>query len=346
MKSMRYLGMRHHSHQYWLNIMNQSAYKELANDNYNQGPLVAALENRVAHLLDKPKAMLFNKGTTCQLAALKTICQASKNNRVILHAKSHIAFDEQDAYQALMGLEGVILGTEAAPFTARDLKSIKHKAAVLTVELPLRRVGFKLTAWEELLKMRQWCDEHQVHFHMDGARLWESTHFYQRSLAEIAALFDSAYVSLYKGIGGISGALLVGSETFIAQCSVWRDRLGSNMYSTFPALITGLEGIDKNLPKIPSWVDRAQEINTLLNSIEAIKVNQADTNGFQLHVKGNKTQLNQQLNQLQQQYNLVLCKPFENMDNQDLLYTEIQVGAEHEKISNEEILAFFNQLFS
>ena len=52
---------------------------------------------------------------------------------------------------------------------------------------------------------------------MDGARLWESTHYYDKSEAQIAALFDSVYVSFYKGLGGIGGA----SAAVWAATQVW-----------------------------------------------------------------------------------------------------------------------------
>ncbi len=336
--------MHQKSHEYWLNLMNQSIYKEWDNDNYNQGPLVCELENRVADLLKKPQALFFNKGTTCQLAALKTACNLKDNNRVVLHPKSHIALDEQDAYQELMGLQGVLIGDQSAPFGINELLQVNEKVAVLTVELPLRRVGFKLTQWRELQKMRQWCDEHGVHFHLDGARLWESTYFYQKSLSQIAALFDSVYVSLYKGIGGMSGALLVGSHEFLSQCGAWRNRLGSNMYTSFPALITGLEGIDNNLSHIPSWVERALEIYKILQNINGVEVEKPHTNGFQIKIKGNKASINQRLKRLESQQQMVLCKPFDHTEFDQMLYSEIQPGAGHQTISNAEVAVFFHDL--
>src|ERR1035437_1449729 len=43
----------------------------------------------------------------------------------------------------------------------------------------------------------------------DCTRLWESASYYaktqQKSLAEVAGLFDSVYVSFYKGLGAIAG---------------------------------------------------------------------------------------------------------------------------------------------
>jgi threonine aldolase len=41
------------------------------------------------------------------------------------------------------------------------------------------------------------------------------------ALAEIAAGFDSVYVSLYKGIGGLGGAMLLRQRAFVARAAEW-----------------------------------------------------------------------------------------------------------------------------
>ena len=56
---------------------------------------------------------------------------------------------------------------------------------------------------------------------MDGARLWGCEPFYGRTLAEIAGLFDTVYVSLYKQLGGIAGCRLAGPED-VAEVREWR----------------------------------------------------------------------------------------------------------------------------
>ena len=70
--------------------------------------------------------------------------------------------------------------------------------------------------------------------HMDGARLWESAPFYGRSYAEIAALFDTVYVSFYKGVGAIAGAALAGPADFIAEARVWQRRHGGDLVNSTP----------------------------------------------------------------------------------------------------------------
>ncbi len=341
---MRYLGMHKHSHQYWLDLMSQSKYSQYDSDTYNEGPLVDELETRIAALLGKPDAMFFNKGTTCQLAALKVHCENQSNNKVMLHPQSHIAQDEQDAFQAMMGLEGVFIGKTDSPITLADVEASNEQVAVLIIELPLRRAGFKLAQWQELLDLRKWCDENDVIMHMDGARLWESAVFYGHAWAGIARLFDSVYVSMYKGIGGITGALLAGDNEFLEQCQIWRDRLGSNMWSTFPALITALQGIDNNLNQISRWVARAKEIASSLRHIDGIMLEAPQTNGFQIRIKADLYPTNNKLKSLNQQMGISPCKPFAKVADSDLLYTEIQVGACHNDIKTHELIEFFSAL--
>jgi threonine aldolase len=65
---------------------------------------------------------------------------------------------------------------------------------------------------------------------MDGARLWEAQPYYARPFSEICAQFDSVYVSFYKGIGALSGAMLVGDRPFMQRALAERHRLGGQPY--------------------------------------------------------------------------------------------------------------------
>src|SRR4029453_12776628 len=94
---------------------------------------------------------------------------------------------------------------------AGDLKAYPERLAALLVELPAREIGGQLPTWDELNELSELARARGVHLHMDGARLWEAREAYApRSLADICALFDSVYVSFYKGIGALAGATVPG----------------------------------------------------------------------------------------------------------------------------------------
>ena len=77
-----------------------------------------------------------------------------------------------------------------------------------------------------------------LYYCRDGARLWEASPFYAASagiaIPEICALFDTVYVSWYKGMGALSGASLAGSNAFIEACKPWLRRMGGNLFTVMP----------------------------------------------------------------------------------------------------------------
>ena len=341
---MRNLNTVKRTHQSWLNDMSASRYAQADIDYYNQGPLVTELEQRMAKMLGKPRALFFHKGVTAQLAALKVASQIHNNNKVILHPQSHIAYDEAQAFETVTHLSARPTGQLFHPFDSAALSNVTEPVGSVVVELPLRRAGFKLTPWHELLAIQSWTQKNQCHFHIDGARLWESCHYYQKSLAEIAALSDSVYVSFYKGIGGIAGAILAGDDTFIDACKIWRSRLGGDLYSAFPMLITALDGLDNRLPMIQDWVTRAHEIATALNQLPKVSVDTPHTNGFVVYVEGQLPQLNDTKRQLDKQFNMSLTSDFFGTEVPNVQRAEMQIGYDSRAINTDEIIRYFQQL--
>jgi threonine aldolase len=343
---MRSLGMPIYSQKEWLTRILKSEYLDGPIDSYNQNGRVFELEKRVATLLNKPASLFFPKGTIAQLSALKVSAQQRNNNKVVLHSMSHMVLDEDDAFQALLGLKGIPIGNFDKPFSFADVKEIKAKFATVAVELPLRRAGFKLTPWDQLALMSLWCKTNNVHFHMDGARLWESTFTYQQSEAQISALFDSVYVSLYKGLGAIGGAILAGETDFIESCKVWRSRLGGNAFTSFPLVIGALDGLDNRLRLIPEFVIRAKTIAKLLNDFSQLEVDTPQTNGFFVFLEGDLNQLTKKTNELNQSMGIKLFSQFAKFPATNKHMIEIQVGAEHDKISDQEIVDYFTELLA
>jgi threonine aldolase len=335
-----------HSPKKILAQLQASDYADGPFDIYNQHGRVSELEKRIATLLNKPASLFFPKGTIAQLCALKVSAEQRSNNNVVVHAMSHMVLDEEDAYQALLGLNGITIGDCDKPFGLRDIAQIDANFASVCVELPIRRAGFALTPFKQLASMSQWCKTRNIHYHMDGARLWESTCAYQKTEADISALFDSVYVSLYKGLGAIGGAVLAGEHDFIESCKVWRSRLGGNAFTSFPMVIGALDGLDNRLKQIPKYVMRAKTIATLLKNFHRLDVDSPQTNGFLIFLEGDIDNLNKKAKHLNQKMGLKLFNQFSSFPNTHKHMLEIQVGAEHELISDQEIVDYFTSLLN
>jgi threonine aldolase len=254
-------------------------------DVYGQGQAMQALEAEAAALLGKPAARFMHKGVAAQLAALRVHC-GEGNGPVALHPQSHIAIDEAEAFEVLMGLRGLRVGRADEPFDIEHLAAQPEAPAVVVVELPLRRAGYRLPTWEDLVNISSWCRAARVPLHFDGARLWEASAHYGRPLAEIAALADSVYVSFYKGLGGLAGCVLAGSEAFIAKVAPWQTRLAGNVFTLHPFVLSALHGLRMQLPRMPEYRERALTLAAGLRAVPGWRVapEVPQVNAFQLHL--------------------------------------------------------------
>ncbi len=257
----------------WLEQLAASPLTEEGRDAYSNGPNIEALEKEVAGLLGKEAGLWVPKGITAQQMALLVYADRARCRNIVLHPKSHIELDESDAYEKLSGLKGIRVGKDHRPFTAADLEKVTEPLAAVTVELPLRRAGYKLPTWEELTAIAEWCRSRKVPLHFDGARLWEAAPFYNRSLVEIAALADSVYVSFYKGLGGLTGCILAGPADFINENKVWRHRFGGDLFTAFPYIISAIEGLHHHLPKMSGYYVQAVGIAAALAELPGVIIN-------------------------------------------------------------------------
>ena len=246
--------------------------EELAADEYGSGGVVTTLETEVRELLGKPAAVFMPSGTMAQQIALRIHADRRGRRVVAFHPTCHLELHEDKAYQRLHGLVGRPLGDGREPLSLADLEAVGEPLAVLLVELPQREIGGRLPAWDDLVALVASARERGAAVHLDGARLWESGPFYGRPLSEIAGLFDSVYVSFYKGLGGLSGSMLLGEDDVVAEAREWRRRHGGTLYQLWPYAAAGLAGLRLRLPRMPAYVAHAQAIAAALAGIEGVQV--------------------------------------------------------------------------
>ncbi|WP_371603494.1 beta-eliminating lyase-related protein [Streptomyces sp. NBC_01220] len=232
-------------------------------DIYGNG-VVAELERRIAGLLGTEAAAFFPTGTMAQQVALRCWAGRTGNPTVALHPLAHPEVHERGALSAVSGLRTVHPTNEPRLPTADEIRDFAEPFGTLMLELPLRDAGFVLPTWEELEAVVAAARERDAVVHFDGARLWECADRFGRELPEIAALADSVYVSFYKTLGGISGAALAGSSSLIEEARTWRHRYGGQLFQQFPAALAALIGLDRELPKLPSYVAQAKVVAAAL----------------------------------------------------------------------------------
>ena len=245
---------------------------DLGADTYGAGGAVTALEARVQELLGKPAVVFMLSGTMAQQIALRVHADRSGRRVVAFHPTCHLELHEDKAYQRLHGLVGRTVGDASELLTLEDLAAVKEPLAAVVFELPQREIGGMLPSWHDLRAQVAFVRETGAAVHLDGARLWECTPYFGKRVHEIAALFDSVYVSFYKGLGGLAGCCLAGDESLVARAREWRSRHGGTLFAMWPYAAAGLVGLRDRLPRMARYVAHARAIAGALDGVAGVQV--------------------------------------------------------------------------
>ncbi len=245
---------------------------DTAIDVYGVGGVVRDLEVRVAELLGKPSALFLPTGTMAQQIVLRVHGERRGAKSVAFHPACHLDSHEERGYQQLHGLFAIPVGPRNEPLTLASLEGVHEPVGSLLIELPQRDLGGTLPKWNELTAHVEWARARGAAVHLDGARLWEATPYYRKSLSEVAALFDTVYVSFYKGLGGLTGCCVAGEEDVIDEVSTWRTRHGGRLVAMWPFAAAAMTALDRRLALMPKYYRHAVAVGRALKDVPGVEV--------------------------------------------------------------------------
>ena len=317
-----------------------------AADVYGEGGLLAEFEQQIATLLGKQAAVFMPSGVMAQLIAVRLYTERAALPRFGISPNSHLVLHEQEAATSLWGLQAVPVGTRLRPMQADDLAGLRQPLACALVELPMREAGGQLPDWESLEALRAQALSLGLPLHMDGARLWQCRSFYRRSYAEIAAGFASVYVSVYKDIGGMAGALLAGDAAFVANARIWQRRMGGNLYQQTPLVASAMMRFEQRLALLDSCHRRAQDLAPALSALPGVRVNPAvpQTNMLHLHLDAPADALNQARDDIAERDRCWLFGIARPSEVPGWSCIELTVGDHLLGLDNAQVLALFERL--
>ncbi|MCY3410100.1 MAG: hypothetical protein INQ03_00555 [Candidatus Heimdallarchaeota archaeon] len=316
-------------------------------DIYGNGMYLQQFEQQLAELFGKDSALFFISGTMAQQIALRIHCEHRGNFKVAFHPECHLSMAEFMGYEELHGIKRVQFGAPERLYdrlvTLQDFKGIKEEIAAIVIELPQRHLA-QLHTWDELVSISEWAREKNIALHLDGARIWECMHFYGKSLAEIANLFDTVYISFYKGLNNMTGAALLGPKVFSEEAKVWQRRHGGNLKTQFPYVVSAKKSIEENLPKINGYVEYTIQIADILHKMEHFIVTPypVQTNMFNLILKGSSMEVNKVILEFAKEHKQWLFMVGDSFMT-GYCQTEITIGDNAMKKSIEDIQSIFDQ---
>jgi threonine aldolase len=317
-------------------------------DHYGEGAVVEAFERRMAKVLGKDAAVLMPSGTMAQQIALRLHCERRAARTVAFHPTCHLELREHAGYSHLHGLLPELVGARDRLLGLADLEAVSARIGALLIELPQREIGGWLPEWDDLSAQVEWARSRGVATHLDGARIWESAPYYDREPAEIAAIFDTVYVSLYKGLGGIGGSVLAGPRELIAEARVWRQRHGGTLVNLFPFAASARPGLDTIIAQMPTFLAHARAVAAALRELPGVWIvpDPPHTPLFHVHLRGERNILWDRMLDQAQARGVWLANRLEQTVLPGVSKLELNIGEAGLTISPSEAAALFAALVS
>lgn len=314
-------------------------------DTYGKGAIIEDFQTRMSEVLGKESAVFFPSGTMAQQIALRIWCDDADLKRVAYHPLCHLEIHEEDGLKELHHIEPILLGDQERLITLEDVQRLDRDIACLLLELPQREIGGQLPDYAELEAISAYCRSQGIKLHLDGARLFEITPYYQKTAAEICALFDSVYVSFYKGIGGIAGAILAGGTDFTAKSKVWKRRHGGDLVSLYPYIISSDYYYAERIGSMGRYYEEAKELAAMFGQCRGVKTKPAVpvTNMFHVYFEMDKEQLEPILIDVYRSTGVGLVA-YLNEAGEDQCYSEVNIGERYGKTPKESIHEAFRML--
>lgn len=242
----------------------------LGDDVFQEDPTVNRLESQMASYFGKEAALFCASGTQTNQIAIMVHTQPG--GEVVCHAESHIYKYEGGgiARNSLCSMK-LIQGNRGR-INAQQLEEAMNNAQdvhlpltqLVSIEDTANRGGGAVYDFQEIQKIKSFCDSKNLPLHLDGARVFNALCVTGIDPKTYAQAFDSMSVCLSKGLGAPVGSLVIGSSAFIHKARRVRKVLGGGMRQAGILAAAGLYAMEHHIQRIAHDHARAKTLENCL----------------------------------------------------------------------------------
>ena len=257
----------------------------LGDDVFQEDPSILNLEDEAARLLGAEAALFCPSGTMTNQIALKVHTQPGEE--IIAHELSHIfnyegggpAFNSGCQVRPVSGPRGKMAASSVSGAIQNPTDIQAAPTRLVVAENTTNKGGGACYTLDELRAIREVCDQHDLQFHLDGARLWNALETQQQDPQVYGTIFHSISVCLSKGLGCPVGSLLLGSHSFIQRARRIRKRLGGGMRQAGMLAAAGHYALEHHRKRLGEDHQRAQALAGALENCAWVQsVDPVETN--------------------------------------------------------------------
>ncbi len=258
---------------------------KVGDDVFKQDPTVNEFEEMVANLFGMEGALFFPTGTMANQTAIKL--HTNPGDQIICDKWSHIHLYESGGASSNSGVNFNLLEGHRGLITAEQVKEgindpeFYHAplSKLVSIENTTNKGGGACYEIEELIKIKQVCDAHNLKYHLDGARLWNALIAKKQHPKQFGEIFDTISVCFSKGLGAPIGSVLVSDAATIKRAIRIRKIFGGNMRQSGYLAAAGIYALQNNINRLEEDHRRAKELGAVLEKLSWVeKVEPVETN--------------------------------------------------------------------
>lgn len=251
---------------------------KVGDDVFKQDPTVNKFERVVADLFGMEAALFFPSGTMANQTAIKL--NTNPGDQIICDKWSHIHLYESGGASANSGVNFNLLDGNRGMITAEQVKEgindpeFYHTpmSKMVGIENTTNKGGGACYEIAELQKIKKVCVDHNLKYHLDGARLWNAMIAKKQQPKQFGELFDTISVCFSKGLGAPIGSVLIGDAETMHRALRVRKIFGGNLRQSGYLAAAGIYALQHNINRLQDDHRRAKELGKMLEHCSWVSV--------------------------------------------------------------------------
>lgn len=218
-------------------------------------PTVNRLQDRMAELLGKDRAVFFPTGTMCNLVAVTA--HTRPGDALVLEHSGHVLRSETSGAAAVAGCVIETIRGERGLFTPEQLRDVIHpgsqyapRTRLLCLEQTHNFAGGTVWPQDQYTAVAQTARDAGLVVHTDGARLMNAVVASGVAADQWAAPVDSIWVDFTKGLGAPTGAVLAGPADMMEEAWLLKHRFGGAMRQAGIVAAGCLHALDHHVERL------------------------------------------------------------------------------------------------
>lgn len=259
-------------------MRNAIANAEVGDDVLGDDPTVNRLQERMAAFLGKEAALYVPSGSMANQVAIRAVCEPG--DEIIADITTHSYNYEVGAPAALSGCSLALIHGKRGLFTPRDVEASLRpigthfpRSRMVIVENTNNRGGGAVWPVPAVAGVRAVADRHNLHLHIDGARLMNACVATGLKPTEYTIYADSVSMCFSKGLGAPVGSIVAGTKEFVGRTQRFRKMFGGAMRQAGLLAAAALYALDNNIERLAEDHANAKRLAEGIAGLPGIRLN-------------------------------------------------------------------------